>query len=73
MACSEPEKKAGDVGSEPVRTSWRRLRWFESVKALQDAGFDVKRDPRGIWRVQPRRDLHPDWYEAKKNGWRMDE
>jgi hypothetical protein len=49
-------------------SSWRRLRWFESVRALQDAGFDVKRDPRGFWRVQmalPKR-IDIDWYEPKK-------
>lgn len=32
-------------------SSGRRLRWFESVGALRDAGFDVERDAQGFWRV----------------------
>jgi hypothetical protein len=49
--------------------SWRRLRWFESVGALQDAGFRVERDPQGFWRVArplTRRELNPDWYKPKE-------
>jgi hypothetical protein len=64
--------------SDETPSSWRRLRWFESVRALQDAGYEVKRDPAGFWRVQmplSDRDLNPDWYEPKgrsleRDNWR---
>jgi hypothetical protein len=63
--------KVGGAKTTETPSSWRRLRWFESIRALQDAGYEVKRDPEGFWRVQmplSDRDLNPDWYEPKKRG-----
>jgi hypothetical protein len=66
------EKASGGVDaakSDETPSSWRRLRWFESVRALQDAGFEVKRDPQGFWRVLmplSDRELNPDWYVPRQ-------